>query len=78
MIVVISHNVCPSSLCKHLGVDLLQKIKHTLAHWPAGFSDIPSDIPALLLFSPSASDLDREFFSLLLNRTVRFEDHNEI
>lgn len=78
VVVLTSHNVCPSSLYKLLGVDLLQKTKYTLARWPAAFPDVPPDIPALFLCIPSASDPGRQFFSLLINRTLRLGGHNEI
>lgn len=77
VVVVTAHIVCPSSLYRHLGVDLLQKIKHTLAHWPAASSDVPPDIPALFPCIPSVSHPGRYFFSLLVNRTLRFVGHHE-
>lgn len=67
VVVVISHNVCSSSLYKHLVTDLLQNI-----------TDVSPDTPALFLCIPSSSDPGRQFFSLLLVRTLRFEWHNEI
>lgn len=78
VVVATSHSVCPSPLYDHLGGDLLQKIKHTLAHRPSAFSEVPPDIPALFPCIPSASDPDRQFFSLLLNRTLKFEGRHEI
>lgn len=56
--VVTSHSVCPSPLYDRLGVDLLQKIKHTLAVRPSAFSEVPPDIPALFPCIPCASDPD--------------------